>query len=67
MKLNSVIHPDLLVAQKLAYEPNGLICSAIAQEAESKVYGACTFAWQLLYFIEIQPNIDNARVKKLFL
>jgi hypothetical protein len=168
MKPYNTIHPDVLAAQKLAYEPNGLICSTpMVQEAESQEYGACTFemgnktikfrvakitptkigqfvtfwkrigcgpimpynmndsfdllvvsvrnaqhfgqfvfpkdmlwqkgfvskdekdgkramrvyppwditnslqakktqAWQLLYFFEIQPNIDNTRIKKLF-
>jgi len=43
MKCTNSIHPDLLIAQKLAYEASGLTCSAIAQETESKKYGACTF------------------------
>ena len=38
-----MIHPDLLAAQQLVYEPNGLFCNAIVEEAESKEYGACTF------------------------
>jgi len=43
MKHYSAIHPDLLAAQKRAYEPNGLVCGAIIQETESQEYGACTF------------------------
>jgi len=43
MKLGNIIHPDFLAAQKLAYEPNELICNAIIQETESQEYGACTF------------------------
>lgn len=39
----NTIHPDVLVTQKLAYEPNELTCSTIIQEAESQEYGACTF------------------------
>ncbi len=35
------IHPDLLATQKLAYEPSGLSCTLVNQEAESKEYGAC--------------------------
>ncbi len=42
MKFNS-LHPDLLEAQKLAYEPLGLTCNNLVQEAESQEYGACTF------------------------
>jgi hypothetical protein len=37
------IHPDLLAAQKLVYEPCRFIISDIAQEAESNDYGAYTF------------------------
>lgn len=37
------IHPDLLAAQKFAYEPNGLTCTKIAKEVESKEYGAFEF------------------------
>jgi|SRR5271154_3334513 len=38
-----MIHPDLILAQELAYKPNGLQSDAIEQETESKEYGACTF------------------------
>lgn len=37
------IHPHLVAAQKLAYEPQGFICKNIEQEAESQEYGACGF------------------------
>ena len=37
------VHPDLLEAKKLAYEPSGLICQNLIKEAESEGYGACTF------------------------
>jgi len=30
----NTLHPDLLAAQKLVYEPNGLICTNIIKEAE---------------------------------
>lgn len=43
MNRNNFIHPDLLVAQKCAYNPNGLICETLVQEVESKEYAACTF------------------------
>ena len=43
MKFRNAIHPDLLSAQKLAYEPNGFSCDEIVQETESQEYGACTF------------------------
>ena len=43
MKINDIIHPDFLTAQKLFYEPSGLICDKITVEKESKEYGACTF------------------------
>jgi len=43
MNPHKVVHPDLLVAQKLAYETHGLLCTNLAQEAESQEYGACTF------------------------
>lgn len=34
---------DLLEAQKLAYEPSGLLCTEFELEAESQEYGACAF------------------------
>lgn len=38
------LHPDLLAAQKLAYEPSGLgVISKLVREMESKEYGACVF------------------------
>lgn len=37
------MHPDLLIAQRVAYEPSGLIIDAFLEETESKEYGACTF------------------------
>ena len=37
------IHPDLLAAQKDAYEPSGLFCKKITKEAESEEYGAFEF------------------------
>lgn len=37
------LHPDLLAAQKLLYEPNGLIISHLLKEAESEDYGAFEF------------------------
>lgn len=40
---NKFVHPDLLAAQKLAFEPSGLSVSNIAREAESKEYGAYSF------------------------
>lgn len=43
MNHSIIIHPDLLVAQKLAYEPNGLIWKNLRAEAESKEYAACMF------------------------
>lgn len=39
----TAIHPDLVVAQKFAYEPHGLTYKNFIQEAESQEYGACTF------------------------
>ena len=42
MSLENIVHPDLLAAQKLAYEPNGLNCKLIELDTESKEYGACT-------------------------
>lgn len=42
------VYPDLLAAQKLAYEPSGLgEISKLAIEAESKEYGACVFEMNL--------------------
>lgn len=38
-----VVHPDLVAAQKFAYEPCGLICTKIAKETESEEYGAVVF------------------------
>lgn len=37
------IHPDLLAAQKLAYEPSGLMCKKIKKATESQEYGAFEF------------------------
>lgn len=37
------IHPDLLAAQKLIYEPSGLILDNLVKEKESDEYGAFTF------------------------
>lgn len=37
------VHPDLVAAQKLAYEPSGLIIDQFATEAESAEYGASEF------------------------
>jgi hypothetical protein len=37
------IHPDLLDAQKLMYEPHGLRISNLIKEANSKEYGAFEF------------------------
>lgn len=37
------IHPDLLAAQKDAYEPSGLTVTNLIREAESEEYGAATF------------------------
>ena len=37
------LHPDLLAAQKIAYEPSGLQCTNFEKEAESEEYGACVF------------------------
>ncbi|MDR3476972.1 MAG: MepB family protein [Gammaproteobacteria bacterium] len=37
------LHPDLLLAKELVYEPNGLICKNIKKEAESDEYGAYEF------------------------
>ena len=41
MKLN--IHPDLLIAQQIAYKPSGLICRNLVNGVESQDYAACTF------------------------
>lgn len=38
-----VTHPDLLAAQKLAYEPSGLTYTKLVKEAESEEYGALMF------------------------
>jgi hypothetical protein len=43
MKNYGTIHPDLLAAQKLAYEPSGLAYTRLMHEAESQEYGACVF------------------------
>ncbi len=36
-------HVDLLIAQKLVYEPQGLLCTNLRKEVESAAYGAYTF------------------------
>jgi hypothetical protein len=45
------IHPDLLAAQMLVYEPLGLICKNVTKEAEGGEYGAYEF------------EINNRRIK----
>jgi hypothetical protein len=37
------IHKDLMLAQQIAYEPHGFICTNIKKEAESEEYGAYEF------------------------
>jgi hypothetical protein len=37
------LNPDLFIAQKLVWEPHGLFCTQVVQEAESEEYAACTF------------------------
>lgn len=44
-------HPELLQAQKMAYEPCGLICMNLVKEAEGEEYGAAEF------------DIDHRRIK----
>lgn len=41
--LIQAIHPDLLLAQELAYIPNGYSTTNIQVENESSEYGACNF------------------------
>lgn len=43
MQKHHAFHPDLLTAQKVAYEPTGFIIEKIRQEAESQEYAACSF------------------------
>lgn len=43
MKNNNLFHPDLMAAQEIAYELNGLFCTNIVIDKESSDYGACTF------------------------
>ena len=57
MKIQTTIHPDLLIAQKILYEPVDLTCKSVAQEAESQEYGACTF--------EINKKNIKFRVSKI--
>ena len=40
---SSNIHPDLLAANKFAYEPSGLLYKNLVKEAESQQYGASVF------------------------
>lgn len=51
------IPPDLIKAQKLAYEPSGLIASNFIQEVESSEYGAFDF--------EINHRLVKFRVAKI--
>jgi hypothetical protein len=37
---SEIVHPDLLAAQKFAYEPHGLSIDKLKREAESQEYGA---------------------------
>ncbi len=57
MKTYPTIHPDLLAAQKLAYEPSGFTCKKVMQEAESPEYGACEF--------EMNNKVIKFRVAKI--
>lgn len=40
---SKVLHPDLALAQKLAYEPSGLIINNFTAETESEEYAASEF------------------------
>lgn len=41
--MSDLIYSDLLAAQRLVYEPAGLICKNVVNERESKEYSACDF------------------------
>ena len=51
---------DLVTAQKLAYEPNGLIVKNLIAEKESQEYGACRFEinnWRIIFRVaKITPT-----------
>lgn len=51
MKLDIALHPDLIIARKIAYEPNSLAFMNVMCEKESQEYGACEF------------EIKNKRIK----
>lgn len=57
MEQHNKIDPDLLEAQRLAYEPVKLNCDMIIQEKESQEYAVCTF--------EMNNKIINFRVAKI--
>ncbi len=44
MKVLNAVHPDLILAQKFAYEPMGLSYKKLVIEKESQKYGACEFS-----------------------
>lgn len=50
-KNSATVHPDLLQAQKLIYEPLNLVSKNFVKEAESEEYGAYTF------------ELNNKRIK----
>ncbi len=51
------IHPDLLAAQKYAYEPSGLLFNKLEKEAESEEYGA--------YILEMKDRRIKFRTGKI--
>ena len=51
------IHPDLIEAQKLIYEPGCLKFANLINDVESQDYGACTF--------EVNKKIIKFRVAKV--
>lgn len=43
MKFLGAVHPDLIIAQKYAYAPIGLLYKQLVIEKEGQEYGACEF------------------------
>src|SRR5688500_4938487 len=45
------LHPHFLLAQKLIYEPAGLVCTTLKKDSEGQEYGGCSFIINNLHII----------------
>jgi hypothetical protein len=61
-----IIHPDLLAAQKLVYEPSGLLVETLKKKQKAKIMGRlCLKSREKLYQV-LMGNCCPDRFQKLF-